>query len=47
MARKALEGHRSDYLVLVDSRVAVGKKKAPKGLNYFLRIIFRSRAIVA
>jgi hypothetical protein len=30
---KALEGHRSDYLGLGNSRVAVDKKKAPKGLK--------------
>jgi hypothetical protein len=34
MARKALEGHRSDYLWFGNSRVAVGKKKAPKGLRF-------------
>jgi hypothetical protein len=34
MLGKALEGRRSDYFVLVDSRVAVGKKKAPKGLRF-------------
>lgn len=33
MARKALKVPRSDYLWLVNSRVAVGKKKAPKGLK--------------
>lgn len=47
MAWKALKVPRSDYLGLGDSRVAVGKKKAPKGLIYFLRIIFSNSAMVA
>jgi hypothetical protein len=34
MLGKALKGHRSDYFGLVDSKVAVGKKKAPKGLRF-------------
>jgi len=34
MLRKALKVRRSDYFGLVDSRVAVGKKKAPKGLRF-------------
>jgi hypothetical protein len=33
MAKKALKVPSSDYLGLVDSRLAVGKKKAPKGLK--------------
>jgi len=33
MLRKALKGHISDYLGQVNTRVAVGKKKAPKGLK--------------
>jgi hypothetical protein len=47
MPKKALKVPRSDYLGIGDSEVAVGKKKAPKGLIYFLRIILRSSAMVA
>jgi hypothetical protein len=33
MPKRALKVPRSDYLGLGDIRVAVGKKKAPKGLE--------------